>query len=106
MTTEGPRPPQPKPGTNGFMGMPLNRNSTPPGFPAPDEEKKPDLMPPAMFTPREPVVMVMAREPPIPPEPLTRNQLLQAFDYLLRNDPEFMTKLHEAYVKSLTDKIF
>ncbi|XP_050529621.1 mRNA-decapping enzyme 1B-like [Daktulosphaira vitifoliae] len=34
-------------------------------------------------------------------EPLTKNQLLQAFDYLLKNDPEFMLKIHEAYVKSL-----
>ncbi|XP_050538785.1 mRNA-decapping enzyme 1-like [Daktulosphaira vitifoliae] len=34
-------------------------------------------------------------------EPLTKNQLLQAFDYLLKNDPDFMSKIHEAYVKSL-----
>lgn len=34
-------------------------------------------------------------------EPLTKNQLLQAFEYLLKNDPEFMVKIHEAYVKSL-----
>jgi len=34
-------------------------------------------------------------------EPLTKNQLLQAFEYLLKNDPDFMVKIHEAYVKSL-----
>ncbi|XP_071446510.1 mRNA-decapping enzyme 1A [Hetaerina americana] len=37
--------------------------------------------------------------------PLTRNQLLQAFTYLIRHDPEFVTKLHEAYVKSFTEII-
>lgn len=34
-------------------------------------------------------------------EPLTKNQLLQAFEYLLKNDSDFMVKIHEAYVKSL-----
>lgn len=55
----------------------------------------PALMPPVMFA---------APSPPDPlnrpVEPLTRNQLLQAFNYLLRSDPDFVTKLHEAYVKS------
>lgn len=60
-------------------------------------------MPPAMFT-KEPVTPRRGSGPT--PEPLTKNQLYQAFDYLLRNDAEFMTKLHEAYVKSLTDKIY
>lgn len=40
------------------------------------------------------------------PEPLTRNQLLQAFNYLLKHDAEFVNKLHEAYVKSFTEKAF
>ena len=55
----------------------------------------PALIPPVMFaapSPPEP----LAR----PLEPLTRNQLLQAFNYLLRSDPDFINKLHEAYVKS------
>jgi mRNA-decapping enzyme 1B len=34
------------------------------------------------------------------PEPLTNNQLVQALNYLLENDPEFIRKIHEAYVKS------
>lgn len=34
-------------------------------------------------------------------EPLTKNQLIQAFEYLLKNDADFMVKIHEAYVKSL-----
>ncbi|XP_015592702.1 mRNA-decapping enzyme 1A [Cephus cinctus] len=55
----------------------------------------PALIPPVMFA---------APSPPDPLsrplEPLTRNQLLQAFNYLLRSDPDFINKLHEAYVKS------
>ncbi|GFG38128.1 hypothetical protein Cfor_10058 [Coptotermes formosanus] len=42
---------------------------------------------------------------PVRPEPLTRNQLLQAFNYLLKNDPEFVNKLHEAYVKSFAEMV-
>ncbi|XP_076754753.1 decapping mRNA 1 [Xylocopa sonorina] len=55
----------------------------------------PALIPPVMFaapSPPEPLTR--------PVEPLTRNQLLQAFNYLLRSDPDFINKLHEAYVKS------
>nr|XP_033332236.1 mRNA-decapping enzyme 1A isoform X1 [Megalopta genalis] len=55
----------------------------------------PALIPPVMFAAPSPP------EPPVRPlEPLTRNQLLQAFNYLLRSDPDFINKLHEAYVKS------
>lgn len=73
--------------------------------------QKPALMPPAMFTPsaaKEKFVHesgFMFDTDPIKPEPLTRNQLLQALNYLLKNDADFMTKIHEAYVKSLTDKV-
>jgi mRNA-decapping enzyme 1B len=42
---------------------------------------------------------------PVMPEPLTRNQLLQAFNYLLKNDPEFVNKLHEEYVKSFSEMV-
>lgn len=34
-------------------------------------------------------------------EPLTKNQLLQAIEYLIKNDSDFMVKIHKAYVKSL-----
>jgi mRNA-decapping enzyme 1B len=37
--------------------------------------------------------------------PLTRGQMLEAVQYLLDNDEEFVTKLHEAYVRSLNSKI-
>ncbi|XP_012268565.2 mRNA-decapping enzyme-like protein [Athalia rosae] len=55
----------------------------------------PALIPPVMFaapSPPDPLTR--------PVEPLTRNQLLQAFNYLLRTDPDFVNKLHEAYVES------
>ncbi|XP_051175219.1 mRNA-decapping enzyme 1B [Leptopilina boulardi] len=58
----------------------------------------PALIPPVMFaapSPAEPVNR--------PLEPLTRNQLLQAVNYLLRSDPDFVNKLHEAYVKSFSE---
>ncbi|KAL0268391.1 UNVERIFIED_CONTAM: hypothetical protein PYX00_010353 [Menopon gallinae] len=74
-----------------------------------DTPQKPALMPPAMFTPsscKESVTRESFTDSDdFKPEPLTRNQLLQALNYLLKNDPEFMTKIHEAYVKSLTDKV-
>lgn len=55
----------------------------------------PALIPPVMFAaPSSPESLTR------PLEPLTKNQLLQAFNYLLKSDPDFINKLHEAYVKS------
>lgn len=65
---------------------------------APGTNCAPALIPPVMFaapSPAEPINR--------PLEPLTRNQLLQAINYLLRSDPEFINKLHEAYVKSFSE---
>lgn len=39
------------------------------------------------------------------PEPLTQSQLLQAMSYLIKNDPDFVRKLHEAYLKSFTEMV-
>lgn len=64
-------------------------------------QQKPALMPPTMFTAVHPVSELQP-----PPEPLTRNQLLQAFNYLLKHDADFVNKLHEAYVKSFSEKAF
>ncbi|KAK0073900.1 hypothetical protein PV325_009037 [Microctonus aethiopoides] len=61
----------------------------------------PALIPPVMFSAPSPPGQVQSNRPLI--EPLTRNQLLQAFNYLIKSDPEFMTKLHEAYVKSFNE---
>lgn len=43
--------------------------------------------------------------PETKPEPLTQSQLLQAMSYLIKNDPEFVRKLHEAYLKSFTEMV-
>lgn len=60
---------------------------------------KPALIPPVMFA--------SAKEEPlvVKPEPLTKTQLLQAVTYLLKNDADFINKLHEAYVKSFVDMV-
>ncbi|XP_050082737.1 mRNA-decapping enzyme 1A [Anopheles aquasalis] len=36
-------------------------------------------------------------------EPLTQNQLIQAVSYLIKHDPDFVRKLHEAYVRSFAE---
>lgn len=58
----------------------------------------PALIPPVMFAAPSPPESLNR-----PVEPLTRNQLLQAFNYLLKSDQDFISKLHEAYVKSFGD---
>jgi hypothetical protein len=60
------------------------------------KDNKPSLIPPTMFSaPIEPSTPTGLK-----PEPLTKNQLIQALNYLIENDEEFMKKLHEAYLKS------
>ncbi|XP_059061465.1 mRNA-decapping enzyme 1A [Achroia grisella] len=63
-------------------------------------QPKPALMPPTMFT------ASASSDVHSSPEPLTRNQLLQAFNYLLKHDADFVNKLHEAYVKSFSEKAY
>lgn len=63
-------------------------------------QQKLALMPPTMFT------ASTGGDVQPSPEPLTRNQLLQAFNYLLKHDADFVNKLHEAYVKSFSEKAF
>lgn len=86
--------------------------------------QKPALMPPTMFTssaskecsfqpapelPQTPILRNTSTallDDSVPSvEPLTKNQLLQALNYLIKNDPEFVTKLHEAYVKSFAELV-
>jgi hypothetical protein len=68
---------------------------------------KPALITPAMLQAQtnkiEDKTNVTPTGPPhsnIRPEPLTQNQLMQALNYLMESDPEFIRKVHEAYVKS------
>lgn len=66
---------------------------------------KPTLMPPAMFltsnnNSSNDINGHPARFAPVKPDPLTQNQLMQAMNYLLETDVDFMRKLHDAYLKS------
>lgn len=71
--------------------------------------QKPSLMPPMMFATssskeKNDLYIPNASETKLQKiEPLTRNQMLQALSYLIKHDADFVTKLHEAYVKSITD---
>lgn len=78
-----------------------NKISAPPGFKSQPQQKnllaskETKLITPVMFAPSN------TNEKKISPvEPLTKNQLLQALNYLFQNDNEFMVKVHEAYIKS------
>lgn len=70
---------------------------------------KPALITPAMFQVQATKVeeKIVSAPPQAPvqssnvrPEPLTQNQLIQALNYLMETDPEFIRKVHEAYIKS------
>lgn len=67
---------------------------------------KPALMPPTMFD--KPAAATTSLEPlKIPsitpkPEPLNKYQFVQAFNYLIQNDEDFVQKLHEAYLKTVS----
>lgn len=74
-----------------------------------DTPLKPALMPPMMFTSsslKEKSELASTVENKFKNvEPLTKNQMLQALSYMLKNDSDFVQKLHEAYVKSLTEMV-
>lgn len=75
--------------------------------------QKPHLLPPMMFTSsgkeksdcNTAIQQLSLQEPDRDVPLLTKNQLQQAFAYLLRNDSDFVAKLHEAYVKSVNEKL-
>lgn len=70
--------------------------------------QKPSLMPPMMFATssskeKNDLYIQNSSDRLQSIEPLTKNQMLQALTYLIKHDADFVTKLHEAYVKSITD---
>ncbi|KAI4461265.1 transcription factor smif decapping enzyme dcp1 [Holotrichia oblita] len=70
--------------------------------------QKPSLMPPMMFATssskdKNDLYIQNSSDRLQNIEPLTKNQMLQALTYLIKHDADFVTKLHEAYVKSITD---
>lgn len=63
----------------------------------------PALITPAMFQAPKPVAEPVASvqmQSIVRPEPLTQNQLMQALNYMFETDPDFIRKVHEAYIKS------
>lgn len=90
--------------SNPFVHKMEHRSNSPAQNP-----NKPTLMPPTMFTATKEESIIedplaastsISSTNTIRPEPLTQNQLLQALNYLLENDNDFMKKIHEAYLKS------
>ncbi|XP_026478657.1 mRNA-decapping enzyme 1A-like [Ctenocephalides felis] len=80
------------------LSVPLNNTTN----------QTPALMPPTMFTSKTSQDnnysnTLEQADVSLRPEPLTRNQLLQAVSYLLKTDSDFVNKLHEAYLKSFND---
>uniref|UniRef100_A0A1A9UJ05 mRNA-decapping enzyme C-terminal domain-containing protein n=1 Tax=Glossina austeni TaxID=7395 RepID=A0A1A9UJ05_GLOAU len=65
---------------------------------------KPALMPPTMFdkAPATAQEDTIHHLPVNKQEPLNKYQFVQAFNYLIQNDEEFVQKLHDAYLKTLT----
>lgn len=79
--------------------------------PSPSSQPQPKLLAPTMFqaSSLEDKLGVVQLQPPQQQtprsEPLTHNQLIQAINYLLENDPEFIRKIHEAYIKSFNKMV-
>ena len=87
------------------------RIAAPPGFNTSSQRnqvKETKLITPTMFAPSNNNVInnnnIADKKPPTA-EPLTKNQLLQALNYLIANDDEFMMKIHQAYIKSFKTNI-
>lgn len=84
--------------------QPMIKLQQPSGF---QQSNRPTLITPAMFQTTNVVEQkIAAHAPPqtfIHSGPLTQNQLMQALRYLMETDPEFIRKLHEAYVKVSTN---
>jgi hypothetical protein len=84
--------------------------SAPPGFKAQSQKnllmstnKETKLITPTMFAPSSNNNNNENKKPSLA-EPLTKNQLVQALNYLIENDDDFMRKVHEAYIKSFKSK--
>lgn len=75
--------------------------------------QKPHLLPPMMFTSSNKekrdcssgIQQLALHDSESDVPLLTRNQLQQALAYLLMNDSDFVAKLHEAYIRSVNEKL-
>ncbi|KAF2880306.1 hypothetical protein ILUMI_25864 [Ignelater luminosus] len=76
-----------------------------------DTPQKPQLMPPMMFATsasKDKTDVPGFSQPEVVDKSvnlLTSNQLAQALIYLLKNDTSFIAKVHEAYTKSVNEKL-
>uniref|UniRef100_A0A336LMB7 CSON005654 protein n=1 Tax=Culicoides sonorensis TaxID=179676 RepID=A0A336LMB7_CULSO len=68
------------------------------------QNSKPTLMPPTMFQPKYENIEDGKNTGKLTQENevkrLTKEQMLRAFDYLIKNDSDFVKKLYDAYLKS------
>lgn len=106
----------PKPVENGSNGVILvsgNKGLVPPGFnttlppPMSNGTKETKLITPAMLTSNASnnngtAMNGSSMEKKMLPEPLNKNQLVQAFKFLIENDEDFTKKIHDAYLKSMS----
>ncbi|KAB0794678.1 hypothetical protein PPYR_11517 [Photinus pyralis] len=70
-----------------------------------DTPQKPQLMPPMMFATSTSKEKSEYSQPDKEVDLLTSNQLVQALIHLLKNDTDFVAKVHEAYTKSVNEKL-
>lgn len=107
----------PRPAAGNETKSPKNKSaqkiSVPPGFSnnnkAPqlllannnNNIKETKLITPTMFAPSS----NSSEKKPSTAEPLTKNQLLQALNYLIENDDDFTKKIHEAYISSFKSSL-
>ncbi|KAK5644362.1 hypothetical protein RI129_005662 [Pyrocoelia pectoralis] len=67
--------------------------------------QKPQLMPPMMFATSTSKDKAEFSQQDKGVDLLTSNQLVQALIHLLKNDTDFVAKVHEAYTKSVNEKL-
>lgn len=100
-------------GSNSVILVSGNKGLVPPGFntsqpmAATNGTKETKLITPAMLTSNainnnhSTAASNGTMEKKIQPEPLNKNQLVQALKFLIDNDEDFTKKVHEAYLKSM-----
>ena len=83
--------------------QPVQQNPQQQPFKLLQQQMTPKLIAPTMFQASNAEEKMQQQQ--FRPEPLTHNQLIQALNYLLENDADFIRKVHEAYIKSFNKKI-
>jgi len=94
-------------GSSSLMNNNNDKTFAGPGMQDTDKSGNIKLLGPNAFaSPSPPVTNGRSVSPPAGQiTPLTQGQLVEAINFLLENDKEFVTKIHQAYVMSLTNKL-